>query len=109
MITLLQILSLIFVFFVASRAVLRAKDRKISVGELLFWLCLWFGLIIVVFFPSLTSRLAEFIGVGRGADVILYISIAMIFYLIFRLYVKLEETEREITLLVREIAIKKKK
>jgi len=109
MITPLQILSLVFVFFVASRAILRAKDRKISIGELGFWLCIWLGLIVVVFFPELTSKLASFIGVGRGADVILYVSIAMLFYLIFRLYVKLDETQRQITLVVREIAQRKKR
>ena len=109
MITPLKIIAVLFVLFVSSRAFLRFKDRKISVAELFFWLCIWSGLIVVVFLPDLASGLANIIGIGRGADFIIYFSIAMLFYLIFRLYVKLEETEREITVLVRESAIAKKK
>jgi hypothetical protein len=107
--TLIQIIALLFVSFVASRAVLRAKDKRINLGELIFWLGIWGGLIFVVFFPNVISYVADLIGIGRGIDVIIYTSIGLLFYLIFRLYVKLEETEMEITKLVREMAITKKK
>jgi small membrane protein len=109
MITPIQILAFIFVTFAASRAVLRAKDKKITLIELLFWLGVWGGLIVVVFFPGLTSYVADLVGIGRGIDVIIYTSIGLLFYMIFRLYVKFEESEREITRLVREIALMKKR
>ena len=106
--TLIQILALIYVMFALSRAILRAKDKKISLFELLFWFGIWGGLIFVIFFPNLVSKLADIVGIGRGVDVIIYMSIALLFYLVFRLYVKIEETEREITKIVREISLKKK-
>ncbi len=109
MLTIIQILAFVFVTFAASRAVLRARDKKISVGELFLWLAIWGGLIFVVFFPGITSYFAQLLGIGRGVDVIVYVSISLLFYLIFRLYVKLEETEREITKLVREHALNKRK
>ena len=109
MLTIIQILAFVFVTFAVSRAVLRAKDKKISLGELFFWLAIWGGLIFVVFFPAITSYFAQLLGIGRGVDVIVYMSISLLFYLIFRLYVKLEETERKITKLVRELAINKRK
>lgn len=109
MITPVQIIALIFVTFASSRAILRAKDKKITLIELFFWLTIWGGLIFVVFFPNFISKIADFLGIGRGIDVIVYTSIGMLFYLIFRLYVKLEEVEMEITKLVRQDALKKKK
>lgn len=109
MLTIIQILAFVFVTFAASRAILRARDKKISIGELFFWLAIWGGLIFVVFFPNIISYIARFIGIGRGVDVIVYMSITLLFYLIFRLYVKLEETEREITKLVREHALSKRR
>jgi small membrane protein len=109
MITPVQIIAFIFVTFAASRAILRAKDKKITLIELLFWLGIWGGLIVVVFFPGLTSYVADLVGIGRGIDVIIYTSIGLLFYMIFRLYVKFEESEREITRLVREIALMKKR
>lgn len=55
--------------------------------------------------PGLTSYVAKRLGIGRGTDVVLYLSIALLFYLIFRLSIALEETRREITELVRKIAL----
>ncbi len=55
--------------------------------------------------PGLTSYMARRLGIGRGTDVVLYLSIALLFYLIFRLSISLEETRREITDLVRKIAL----
>ncbi|NTV24295.1 MAG: DUF2304 family protein [Nanoarchaeota archaeon] len=109
MITIVQLLTFLFATFAASRAVLRAKDKKISAGELIFWLGIWGGLVFVVFFPQITSKVADIVGIGRGVDVFVYISISLLFYLIFRLYVKIEETEGEVTKLVRELALRKKK
>lgn len=105
---LIQVLALAFAIFAVSRAVLRARDKKISIAELVFWITVWLALILVVMFPYLTNYLARVMGIGRGIDVVVYLSIGLLFYLIFRLYVKIEETQKSITLLVREIAIYKK-
>ena len=104
----IQFASVVFVTFAVSRALLRAKDKKIGLGELFFWLAIWTGLIFVVFFPDFTTYIASLLGIGRGVDVVIYMSIALLFYMIFRLYVKIDEMEKEITKLVREIALKKK-
>ncbi|MBN2368571.1 DUF2304 family protein [Candidatus Woesearchaeota archaeon] len=109
MITFMQLLALAFMSFVSSRAVLRAKDKKISIGELFFWLGVWSALIFVVFFPDFTTRMANLVGIGRGIDIIFYTSIAILFYMIFRLYVKLEDTERELTKVVRKLSMMTKK
>jgi small membrane protein len=109
MISIVQIFAFVFVTFAVSRALLRAKDKKITIFELFLWLGIWGGLILVVFFPGITSYIADIVGIGRGIDVIVYTSIGLLFYMIFRLYVKLEDSEREITQLVREIALMKKK
>jgi hypothetical protein len=105
MLTLIQIVAVAFATFAVSRAILRAKDKKIKTWELFFWLGIWGVLVSVVFFPTLTSKLANLAGIGRGTDAIVYSSIGLLFYMTFRLYVKLEENEIEITRLVREIAI----
>ena len=109
MLTLIQIIAVIYVLFTASRAILRAKDKKISVFELFFWLAIWFGLVFVVFFPNIVSNIADLLGIGRGIDFILYVSVGVLFYLIFRLYVKIEESQQQITHLVREISLWRKK
>ena len=87
MITITQIVAVVFVTFTASRTVLRAKDKKISLRELIFWLAIWGSLIFVVFFPGVTTYIAHWAGIGRGIDVIIYTSLGLLYYLVFRLYV----------------------
>jgi len=47
--------------------------------------------------------------VEKGADLAIYISILFLFYLVFKLIVKFDKQERDMTKLVREIALKKNK
>ena len=109
MVSVIQIMASIFSLFALSRVILRAKDKKITNNELIFWLGIWISFIVIVLFPDIMSYIAIKLGISRGTDVILYGSVGVLFYLIFRLYVKIEETEREITTLVREKALEKKK
>jgi len=104
----IQILIAIFALFALSRAVLRFKDNKLTINELVFWILVWIGVIIVSFLPSITGLLSSFLGIGRGIDVMVYVSIIVLFYLIFRLYVKLEGIEKEITLVVRKLVLNPK-
>lgn len=105
--TFLQIMAVGFALFALSRAFLRLRDREISIREFLMWGIIWLGVIIVALLPGTTIFFAELAGIGRGADLLLYISIILIFYLVFRLYVRFEHLEQDLTKLVREIALEK--
>ena len=103
----IQILIVLFALFAYSRVVARTKDKKVSFNEFIFWSVLWIGIIAVALVPSVTSPFASLFGIGRGADFVVYLSIIALFYLIFRVYVKAEKIEKNITRLVREISLKK--
>lgn len=107
--TIIQIAAILFSLFALSRVVLRARDKKLSLGEILFWIMVWLMLLLVVFFPGLTTTIAKLVGIGRGIDVVVYSSIGVLFYLIFRLYILIEELDQQLTIVVREIAFMKKK
>lgn len=102
----LNILVSLFVLFAVSRVWLRYRDGAIGVLGTIVWTTLWLGVIGFVWWPKITDMLAQKIGIGRGADALVYFSVVALFYGIFRLYVKMEFMEREITSLVREIALK---
>lgn len=105
----IQIFLIFFLVFAISRVFLRFKDGGISFAGLLFWLALWLLAITSIIKPDFTTFLAKKIGIGRGADVVLYISIVTLFYLIFRTNVMLENIRQEITKLTREIALREDK
>ncbi len=102
----IQLGFVIFILFAASRAILRFKGGSIHFGALLFWILIWTTATIVVFSPEKTTELAEILGIGRGVDVVVYVSIALLFYLVFRLHVYLEDLRTQISLLIREVSIK---
>lgn len=105
MLTTIQIFLLIFIIFFLSRVYLRSREKVISTKTSLFWLSVWVIALIGVVLPATTSKIAAILGVGRGVDVILYLAISLLFYLVFRLYVMIEDIRREITTLIREIAL----
>ncbi len=102
----IQILIIAFLLFAVSRVILRFKDRTISIGELIVWLVVWVGAGVITILPQSTDFLAKILGVGRGVDAIIYLAIIMLFYGVFRLYVKMEHIEHEITDIVRKTALK---
>jgi small membrane protein len=103
----IQIVIVLFALFALSRAFLRFKDNALSIRDFLFWLVLWMGVITVAFMPQAVIRVSEFLGIGRGVDMVLYLGMVTLFYLIFRLYVRIENQEKEITGVVRKIAIER--
>ncbi len=79
-----------------------------KISEFLLWLIFWLTAEVAVWIPDLTTKVANILGIGRGADLVFYLSITLLFYLIFRIYVKIEKIERDITKVVREDALNNK-
>ena len=107
MLTSIQILLLTFILFALSRVILRSREKILSSQTTLFWIFIWLAALIGILLPATTTRIAEFFGVGRGVDVIVYISLSLLFYLVFRIYVMIEDLRHETTFLVRHIALRK--
>lgn len=108
-ITIIQIFALLFAGFAISRALLRFKDRKITGKELSFWMIIWAAVIVIALLPALTFYFSRLVGIGRGIDFVVYMSIILLFYLVFRIYVQLDSMERDISKIVQQAAIKRKK
>lgn len=95
-------LAVVALFGVARRFKLGAMTR----GVFLVWILVWAAAGILVWVPQLTNRLAVILGVGRGADAVFYISIVVLFYLVFRVHGKIENLEQQLNELVKKIALK---
>ena len=105
----IQVIAIIIALFAVSRAFLRLKEHKISIVSFIFWAIVWAAVVVIAFIPNATSYFSSFLGIGRGIDFVVYLSILMLFYLIFRIYVRLEALNSSITKLTRAIAIQRAK
>lgn len=103
--SMIQVLIIVFVLFALTRTILQFKRGVVTRRWLLFWLLFWVIAGVVAALPQTADVVARFVGVGRGADVVIYASLIVLFYLIFRLYVKIEQVEGEITRLVRKLSL----
>lgn len=60
---------------------------------------------IVVTFPDLATRAAHILGIGRGADLIMYVFIVVILAAILNIHIKLRANHKQLTDLARTIAL----
>ncbi len=61
--------------------------------------------IFFVLFPNITNKMAHLVGVGRGADLIFYLAILFLFFLLLKLYSRLRKVEQKFTEFVRNKSI----
>lgn len=101
-----QLIIIAFCLFAAFRVWQKIAARAMGKRWGAFWLIFWLGVGAVVALPWTTSLLAARLGVTRGVDLVVYVSVIALFYLVFRLTIKIEKLEGNITKLVREIALK---
>lgn len=83
----------------------RYKERALTTLELGLWSLVWLAGLLVSLKPELASRAALVLGVGRGADVVVYFGMVVLFALVFRLFLKIALLERQITTIVRYEAL----
>ena len=95
-----------FALFALSRVVLRFRRGGMALVHLGLWFLFWSGVIVVALLPNTTFTLARWLGVGRGADVAIYFALVLSFYMLFRMFGKVEDLERQITRVVRAAALK---
>lgn len=105
MVQFFQILVMIFAIFAVSRVFLRTRDKQISKGEAFFWTIIWALIVFLVFVPWPAITVSRLLGIGRAVDLLVYSAIIVIFYLLFRMYVKIDRIEKETTELVRKVTI----
>jgi len=105
-----QIIALIIILYFLIKLFWQRKNKQVGGAEFVFWLMFWLlsGLIVILI-KELDILVAVLGFSASGIDVLLYLSVAVLFYLIFRLRLKLEKSEREITKIVREIALREKR
>ena len=81
-----------------------AKLRN-KVFELFILIFLVVAAAVFICFPSLTIVVANFLGVGRGTDLVFYVSTLLFWFVVLKLYVRQRNLEKIVTELIRQKAI----
>lgn len=102
-----QIFGIIIGIAAIVLSILRFKEGKMTLSMLALWIFIWAMIIWISIDPQSTTFLANITGIGRGLDFVLIIGLIGCYYIIFKMYTMIENMEKEITKLVREIALQK--
>lgn len=101
----IQILLVVFFLFALLKVIGRWRAKELTWSEALGWIVLWTGGIIVAAIPNSSAQVAKIFGIGRGVDLVIYVSLVLIFYFLFRLMTRIERIEKNITKISRKIAL----
>jgi small membrane protein len=96
---------ILFAVFALVRTYRQYTSETISRYWLLLWSGLWLAVIGVALWPQTTDLVAQYVGVERGADLLLYVAVIVLAYLEYRSMMRQERLHRELTDLVRKVAI----
>ena len=104
----IKITTLILVALLVMRVGDKLKKKQLTFKEALFWGILWFAVGVVVLYPRLADQLAATLGLqtATGIDLVVYVAVGVVFYLVFRLYIRLDRIEHNLTKLARHLALR---
>jgi hypothetical protein len=102
----ITILILLIVVPIIFRTFWNFKKGKITVIQFLGWLTFWLLVAAnAIIRPVPVVYITEKLGASRATDLILYLTMIMIFYIFFRISIHLKKIDESITIIVRNIAI----
>jgi hypothetical protein len=99
--TLVLGLFVVLALFTVSAGMRGAVRKRIVT----FWLFVWLAGSTAIIWPHSTALIAHALGIGRGADLLLYSSVLVMCVAFFYVYTRFRRLDRQITLLVRRLAI----
>jgi hypothetical protein len=89
-----------------SRTVLQMMKNKRSVSSGLIWIIFWLTITVLAVIPNPVSfKIATLMGFKSNINAIIFVALGWLFLLVFYLSSSIDRVERQITILVRKIAI----
>lgn len=101
----IKIILIVAIIVIAINSIKSRNSSKTRAYKKLALILLVPFSIYAVLYPDTLTRLANLVGVGRGADLLLYCLAVVIFFTAFNNYVKDRENDKKIVILARKIAI----
>lgn len=99
-----RLLAVLFAALIISKSILSFAQRKESLVMMLFWVLTWGGIVALAFWPNLAIYLADEANVGIGT--ISGIGLIFIYFVVYRIYAKVDRVEKDMQKLIRDIAVK---
>lgn len=104
--TTFQIVTLPLLAVMVLATVIQIGRRRLAARFGVAWIALWIAAAMAIANPDVLVRIAHFLGIGRGADLVLYLSILFTFVAFFVTYLRFRRIDEQMTKIVRHLAIR---
>ena len=101
-----QIFSILLAAIAISKSYVDFRARVESLQMFIFWIFTWAMIVLVALFPSIVDILLSF-GFGRsGLGTFFGMALVFLFFVVYRLYVKVERMNQKVTKTIQDLALK---
>ncbi len=104
--TTFQLVTLPLLAILVVATAIQTGRRRLAARYGIAWTALWIAAAVSIADPILLVRIAHFLGIGRGADLVLYLSILFTFVAFFITYLRFRRVDEQLTKIVRHLAIR---
>ena len=104
----IQIIGILFGFFMMYYTFLHYKRKEFGMREYSFWLVLWAIFIVITLFPDFLDPILKSLSIARALDFFIIIGFLFLAGMIFYTYTIVKSNQKKLEEVVRNIAMKKK-
>jgi hypothetical protein len=102
-----QIFAVLLAGIVISKSYVDFRARAESLQMFIFWLMTWMMIVLIALFPTIINTLIFSFGSGQaGLGTFFGMVIVFLYFVVYRIYVKLERMEQKLTKTIQELALK---
>jgi len=104
----IQILGILFGFFMMYYTFLHHKRKEFTLKEYSFWFVFWAGFVIVTLFPGILDPILVTLNIVRTLDFLIIVGFLFLIFVSFYTYTIVRKNQKKIEKIVRQLALKKK-
>ena len=104
----IQILGILFGFFMMYYTFLQYKRKEFTIKEYSFWFVFWAAFVVVTLFPQILDPLLKTFSIARALDFFIITGFLFLIFVIFYTYTVVRKNQRKIEEIVRQVALKRK-
>jgi hypothetical protein len=102
-----KFVSVLLAVIAVSKSYVDFKSRVESLPIFLFWFITWTTIVVVALRPTVVDNLITAYGEGRaGIGTFFGMGLVFLFFIVYRIYVKLERMKQSLTKMVQDLALR---
>ncbi len=96
--------------FYMVRIIMQYLQQKRLVGSMIIWLVFWLIISVLAIIPDfISTNMAQLLGFKSNINAVIFVALGFLFIFMFYLTAMVEKLEKQLTQLVRNLALENKK